>query len=86
MERVRTCVMCGNIFVGRPNKKYCSAECRNKGAAEYNRKRSEERQKPKVESKKRKSKLGSLSIEQINRRARAEGLTYGQYMAKYYWS
>ena len=84
MERVRTCEMCGNKFVGRPNKKYCSEECRKKGAAEYNRKRSEERQKPKVENKKPKSKLRALTIEQINRRARAEGLTYGQYVAKYY--
>ncbi len=81
MERVRKCVICGNIFVGRPNKKYCCSECRRKAQTE---KKAKECKKPKeIETKKPKRKLGSLSLEQINKRARAEGLTYGQYVAKY---
>ena len=36
-----------------------------------------------VVTKKPKRKLGSLSLAQINKRARAEGLSYGQYVAKY---
>lgn len=84
MERERKCVICENILVGRPNKKYCCAECREKARFK---KKAEECKKPKVKSEKnavrRKNRLGSLSIEQINKRARAEGLTYGQYVAKY---
>lgn len=83
MERVRKCVICGNIFVGRPNKKYCSAQCREKSRTKS---REEERKKPKAKIRQRKNKLGSLSLEEINKRARAEGFTSGQYMAKYYWS
>ena len=49
-----------------------------------NKKKIEECKKSKeVVTNKTKRKLSSLSLEQINRRARKEGLTYGQYVAKY---
>lgn len=81
MLKEKTCPICGNFFTGRPNKIYCSAKCRIKSD---NKRLSKERKKPKVNE--CKGKIKALSLEEINRRARAEGLTYGQYMAKYYWS
>ena len=86
MLKEKKCPICGSIFVGRPNKIYCSAKCCKKASKEYERKRGEERKKPEAEKKKHKSKLESLNLEEINKKARAEGLSYGQYMAKYYWS
>ena len=83
MIRGKTCPICGSFFTGRPNKMYCSAECRIKASGK---KQNEARKKPKQKVNECKEKIKSLSIEEVNRRARAEGLTYGQYMAKYYWS
>ena len=82
VKRGKTCPVCGNFFIGGNNKKYCSAECREKARRKMT---GEGRKKPK-ENKECKRKIGVLSIGEVNRRARAEGLTYGQYMAKYYWS
>lgn len=30
------CVICGDLFMGRPNKKYCSPECRHKNSNAIN--------------------------------------------------
>lgn len=79
MLREKRCTICGKKFLGRPNRMYCSPACRAKSQS----KAYKEEQESKV---KKKSETRILSIEEINRRARAEGLSYGQYMAKYYWS
>lgn len=77
MSKGKTCPMCGTFFTGRSNKIYCSAECAKKA-------------KHKPSGNKRgvgcKTTIRTLSIEEIAQRARAEGMSYGQYLAKYYWS
>lgn len=63
------CYYCGAEVYGR--KFYCSAECKAAGRRLQPLKRIRTQPKPK------------LSIDEINRLARDEGLTYGQYVAKY---
>ncbi len=78
METKKKCPVCGNLFEGRSTKIYCCSECKCKAQTQ---KKLQECKKPKTVQ--RKKKHSSLSLEQINKRARAEGLTYGQYVAKY---
>lgn len=74
-NREFTCEWCGAIFTSDSKRKYCCAKC-GKAANNYkgkskNKPRKTERKKPK------------LTLAQINELARAEGLNYGQYVAKY---
>jgi predicted DNA binding CopG/RHH family protein len=34
----------------------------------------------------RRAKIGALTLEAVKERAEAEGLSYGEYMTRYYWS
>lgn len=61
------CAWCGKFFDSDRKKKYCCDECRIKAYQ----KRPTRRKKPK------------LSLAEVNALAREEGLTYGQYFAKY---
>ena len=63
------CGWCGLFFQSRKKEEYCCDECRKKGE---NRKR-----------KRAKKKFGLNSIDAIAIAARKEGLSYGQYVAKY---
>lgn len=87
------CPVCGEMFVRerkKPNQRYCSLDCSKK--AELESKKLSERQNksliahrsiepPKKPKKKKKSNMES--IVEIDRLAKSEGLTYGQYVAKY---
>lgn len=63
------CEYCGIGFKEGRENPYCSEECKNKHSNKQTKKRG------------RKKKV--LSLAEINQRARAEGLTYGQYIVKY---
>lgn len=84
MEKTR-CIQCGTVFSdesrGRP-RKYCSKKCAKAfadGIKSYAQIKREEEEKRKQEAK----IIASGSIEEVNERARALHMTYGQYMAKY---
>lgn len=64
------CSCCGTIFESDRRKKYCSVKCQRKAKGSLKR----------APKQKKKSKL---SLAQINELARAEGLNYGPYVAKY---
>jgi Fe-S-cluster-containing dehydrogenase component len=63
------CEFCGGKFRSDRKKKYCSDICRERACRHL--KTKSQRNKP------------TLSLEDINALARAEGLTYGQYFARY---
>lgn len=71
-ERVLVCECCEKEFTAMRKRTYCSNECR------YEANGRKRKQKPK--SKKTKPKY---TLAQVNALARSEGLSYGQYMAKY---
>ncbi len=78
---IRKCLICGWQLTGTQSK-YCSDECRREAAAMKQAEKNERYKKPHaVERKKAKKPL--LSLAQVNELARAEGLNYGQYCAKY---
>ena len=81
------CVVCGTELKGR-QKQYCSSECRMKFVIQHQMEINKEQYKKpkaevKVEPKKRGRPKKKITLEEINERARAENLTYGQYVAKY---
>lgn len=83
----RICDMCGKDFVAvKGNQRYCSEECKRKAVnARLYAKRKEEfaefkEYKKPMPKKRTKPKM---SIAKVNELARAEGLNYGQYVAKY---
>lgn len=72
------CSYCGTIFESDRRKKYCSVKCQRKGKGSNKRTRKGSNKcTPKQEKK------SKLSLAQINELARAEGLNYGPYVAKY---
>jgi predicted nucleic acid-binding Zn ribbon protein len=93
----KVCPVCGKEFELQVRKNHqvcCSIDCK----LEYQRRRDAERyqvqkderkaereKKKEVEVKKKRSRIPKvkLSIEQIQRQAKAEGLTYGQWVAKH---
>lgn len=84
MHKKCKCAYCGSPFIPKNSKqKYCSIKCRdenrNKRVREnpekYTYKYSKKKKKP------RKSRMDALG--QINSAARAEELTYGQYVARH---
>lgn len=72
-QRKFICQYCKKVFVSKMKKKYCSFECCTKANT-----------KTKTKTRRRITAFPSLSIEQINKLAREQGLTYGQYMTKIY--
>ena len=74
---IKKCEMCGGSFpASRRSVKYCSDPCRK----EANRKHAAERTKSPYEKKEKEMKMDRIS--EINALARAEGLTYGKYVAR----
>lgn len=67
--KVLNCAYCGETFHTLHKCKYCSTICRQKANGRY--------------VKKSRPKKASLSLEAIAKLARAEGLSYGQYVMKY---
>lgn len=78
------CVICGKYLTGH-QKKFCSAKCRLEERRKYQDEYRENYKKPKAEEKpkKRGRPKKVLTIAQINEMARAEGMNYGAYCAKY---
>ena len=87
-NKILHCLVCGKELEGR-KRRYCSDECYHKAQlkrqrflneVEYKKSKAEVKEAPK---KKRGRPKKKLSIADINKLARAEGLNYGQYVAKY---
>ena len=77
---IKKCAICGMQFTSAKSntKKYCSVEC----VVEAKRLRCEQNRRFCAE-RKRHAGEKNKSIVEIDRRAKDEGLTYGQYVAKY---
>ena len=83
VERIEAaCEECGIIFEKQANnQRYCCEECKKIGQ----RRKSREYQRAKyVKKGQAEEKNKPPSLTEINQRARAAGMTYGQYMAKEY--
>ena len=65
-----TCKQCGKVFQAKVHRDFCCAGCEDAYAA----------------NRKERNRQNALEISRINELARKEGLTYGQYMAKYGYS
>lgn len=81
----KRCIQCGAVFIdeskGRP-RKYCSRKCAKANADGI--KSYEEIKRENEESRKREAKvIATGTLEEVNERARALHMTYGQYMEKY---
>jgi predicted nucleic acid-binding Zn ribbon protein len=83
-----TCAVCGGPLSGR-NRKYCSPECKKKETSRLQYLKNREAyksSKPKAESKavvKKRRDKARKDLLKIVKKATEEGLTYGQYVAKY---
>ena len=78
---LKTCAYCGRTFFQPEkgcSKKYCGRVCQLKGS----RKTADERKEIKKANERRK-KVTNKEIIDINTQALLEGLSYGQYVAKY---
>ena len=80
-KKERFCVVCGEKLKFK-QQKYCSDICRNKAATLRQMEKGlvEEKEVPKVVKKRKKPKY---TLDQVQALARQEGLSYGQYVAKY---
>lgn len=77
---IKRCAICGKEFVARrDSQKCCSDECRKENASRYQKAKYEKSYRTaRPEPKKPKNNITEIAVA-----ARAEGLTYGQYAAKY---
>ena len=80
VERIEaSCQECGLIFVKqRNNQRYCCEECKIAGR----RRKSREYWRAHYAREGQPQKKKALSLAEVNEKARAAGMTYGQYMAK----
>ena len=85
MEKVRICPVCGGEVTGR-NRKYCCEECSKKGYIRNQIKRNKEREQRLEETKEKRDgrRRTKSPLEEIARKAREAGMTYGQYVALEY--
>lgn len=67
--RVFECEFCGELFEADAKRRFCTVECRRKAES--------------ARKKKRKPKKPKLSLEQVAKLSREEGLSYGEYVKKY---
>lgn len=82
VERIEaSCEECGKIFAKKTtNQRYCCPECQRAGR----RRKAREYYLLEKRTKKAKGKKRPPSLTEINKKARAAGMTYGKYMAKEY--
>lgn len=82
----KRCVVCSNVL-GYGKRKYCSSKCAAKVTSQkrsdYNRDMYTKVYGSRKCQKKNSKKLDRNSLEYINELARAEGLSYGQYVGKH---
>ena len=72
-KKQKTCLICGTSFIGLVQQKYCCKEC----AMMANKRSQQESQV------RRRRKKANTSLNDIARKSKEEGLSYGQYVAKY---
>lgn len=82
------CAQCGRPFIGDYRKKYCSKACsdlQEKMSASMG-KEGEQRRKWEREVRKRarQGRFNGMTGDEIARRARDEGMSYGEYVAHFY--
>ena len=65
-----TCAWCGNEFLSTRKRKYCKADCRLMANG-------------KILPRTKKTEKPKMTLEQIAKAAREEGLSYGEYVKKY---
>lgn len=84
---IKKCKWCGNEFEGRNQQRYCSKSCKDKmnefSGIKYQHKELVEKSQYVQKAKRGRPKYKGPSILEIDAAARKEGLTYGQYVAKY---
>lgn len=68
--RTFTCAWCGNEFLSTRKRKYCKADCRLMANG-------------KILPRTKKTEKPKMTIEQIAKASREEGLSYGEYVRKY---
>lgn len=79
--KMRTCNICGKMFEANGTRVYCSQTCSKKGKANSNRVYKKENF---TIGKARKTYTKpKLSIAQVCKLAKAEGISYGKYVGKY---
>lgn len=90
MAEMKICIICGKEFVPKNHKsRMCSPECRRIRSMELARDQRKQQKASKPEKakqprrRKQKEKTNHDKIADIAIAARKEGLTYGQYVAKY---
>lgn len=84
METAKICPVCGKEFTEK-NRKYCSHECSNEGYRRRQAKCSKERYHAEKERLKEAGKVKKESpLQEMARKAREAGMTYGQYVALEY--
>ena len=75
-ERKRACAICGKLFVPKAgNSRFCGPDCKREKAIERARMRTIEKQK---------KKTASDQIVDMAKEAKANGMSYGQYVAMLY--
>lgn len=85
-EQKKICIICGKEFTTTRDAKCCSKECRDKRNVQKQSENYERKQKEIKKNGKKKKQLPKTNHEKIADiaiAARKEGLTYGQYVAKY---
>ncbi len=81
---MKPCMICGELFQpSKINHNCCSQKCRKKHFREQNRIYSAEHAARERANNKAKAKTNYDRIIEIDAAAKKEGLTYGQYVAKY---
>lgn len=85
MEKVKTCPICGREFVTE-RRRYCSESCSREARIEDQKRRNRElNRKPRPASvKPRVRPKEESSLQELARKAREAGMTYGQYVALEY--
>lgn len=85
MGEVRICPVCSGEVTDR-NRKYCCAECSKKGYIRSQIRRNKERDKRLKEEKEKRAgrRRPESPLEELARKAREAGMTYGQYVAMDY--
>lgn len=83
---IKSCVVCGKAFEAEDQgfrRLTCSEECREKNRANNDKIRHRRIAEEKKAAEERKRRHKKLTIAEINKMARAKGLSYGKYVEKY---
>jgi len=86
MEKTRTCPVCGKEFIIKGKRKYCSEECSEKVCSQRKKTWGKEyyRKPGRINAKQEGAQKRESSLQELARKAREAGMTYGQYVAMDY--